>query len=306
MRKLLGIVTAMMLAVASVSGCFLLDILDEGGEGGEDGGSFTAQAGLLPGKFTVDDQGHKIGFSQGILLYDYENGGQWRFADRQWDVSASGAIAHYCWGCSGYEHGAKVTSPIATSDGHPEDFYAYGDPKANLGDKTGKADWGYNAIVNGGNKEGLWRTPGASELLYIMSGRKTESGVRYVLAKLDGKRGVVFLPDNWDASKYTFNNPNSKQYGTYDQNVISTDDWTKILEPAGCVFLVSAGQTKSWTQDFPRPVIRAGEEGHYWLNDSHPADDTETACYFFGPSDASTNCQVRWAGYSVRLVRDVK
>ena len=169
-----------------------------------------------------------------------------------------------------------------------------------------KADWGYNAILNGGNKEGLWRTPESSELGYIMSKRTTESGLRYVLAKIDGKRGVIFLPDNWKESAYTFNNPNSREYGTYDKNVISTSDWTKTLEPAGCVFIVAAGQLKSWVEDFPRPVARSGEEGHYWLNVALPSDATECSSYFFGPNDVSTGYQVRWAGYSVRLVRDVK
>lgn len=304
MKLFPGILTALMLAVASVSGCSLFDIDDEGDEGG----SSSAQSGLLPGKFTVDDQGHQIGFSQGLLLYFWrgDNKGKWMFAEHQWDVSATDAIAHYCWGCSGYPHGANVTDPDSYSDGHPEDFYAYGDPKAKLSDNTGKADWGYNAILNGGNKEGLWRTPESSELGYIMSKRTTESGLRYVLAKIDGKRGVIFLPDNWKESAYSFNNPNSKEYGTYDKNVISTSDWTKTLEPAGCVFIVAAGQLKSWVEDFPRPVARSGEEGHYWLNVALPSDATECSSYFFGPNDVSTGYQVRWAGYSVRLVRDVK
>ena len=302
MKKYFGVLTALMLVV--VSGCTPSDIDD----GGNNGNTPSTVSGLLPGVFTVDDQGHKIGFSQGILLYFWrgENEGKWKFAEHQWDVSATDAIAHYCWGCSGYPHGANVTSPIAYSDGHTEDFYAYGDPKAKLGDKTGKADWGYNPILNGGNKEGLWRTPGASELGHIMSRRTTASGLRYVLAKIDGKRGVIFLPDDWKESTYTFTNPNSREYGTYDKNVISTSDWTKTLEPAGCVFIVAAGLLKSWLDDFPRPVARSGEEGHYWVNAPHPGDATECGIYFLGPSDASTGYQVRWAGYSVRLVRDVE
>lgn len=302
MKKSLVAFMAVVLAIICVSGCSLFDIFDD-----EDNPSSSSdQAGLLPGKFTVNEQGGKIGFSKGILLfYPDAEGGQWKFANNQWDCSATNAIAHFCWGCSGYAHGAKVTDPTSYSDGHPEDFYAYGDPKASLSEKSGKADWGYNAIVNGGNKEGKWRTPQSSEIGYIMSKRQTGSGLRYVLAMMDGKRGVIFLPDDWDASKYTFENPNSREYGTYDKNVISTGDWTKVLEPAGCVFIVAAGQLKS-ASGFPRPVVRAGEEGHYWLNGAHPADATETSSFFFGPNDASTGYQVRWAGYSVRLVCDVK
>lgn len=304
MKVFPGILAALMLAMAPVSGCSLLDIFDDNPEGDEP----STQSGLLPGKFTVDDQGHQIGFSQGLLLYFWTgaNEGKWKFAEHQWDVSATDAIAHFCWGCSGYEHGANVTAPNAYSDGETEDFYAYGDPKAKLSDKTGKADWGYNAIINGGNKEGLWRTPVSSELGYIMSRRSTASGLRYVLAKIDGKRGVIFLPDDWEESKYTFENPNSREYGTYDKNVISTSDWTKTLEPAGCVFIVAAGQLKSWVNEFPRPVLRSGEEGHYWTNAPHPSDATECGSFFIGPSDATTGFQVRWAGYSVRLVRDLK
>ena len=304
MRKFFGALTALMLVLASVSGCTLLDILDDN----PGGGGSSSQSGLLPGKFTVDDQGHQIGFSQGLLLYYWRgaNEGKWMFAENQWDISATDAIAHFCWGCSGYEHGANVTAPDAYSDGDPEDFYAYGDPKAKLGDKTGKADWGYNAIINGGNKEGQWRTPGSTELNHIMFSRKTASGLRYVLARIDGKRGVILLPDDWEESKYEFDNPNSREYGTYDKNVISTNDWTKTLEPAGCVFIVAAGQLKSWVTEFPRPVVRPGEEGHYWTNAAHPADATECSSFFIGPSDVNTSYQVRWAGYSVRLVRDLK
>ena len=68
-----------------------------------------------------------------------------------------GCIDMFSWGTSGYNHGAVCFQPWSLSE-EPSDYYAYGQDFYDLSDCSGRADWGYNAIENGGNLEGIWRT----------------------------------------------------------------------------------------------------------------------------------------------------
>ena len=107
----------------------------------------------------INSSGGKVYFSKGNLQYKASTN-TWQFAANQYDYignansnissSYSGWIDLFGWGTSGYNHGANCYQPWSTSQ-TDSDYYAYGQYTYDLYDQTGKADWGYNAISNGGN-----------------------------------------------------------------------------------------------------------------------------------------------------------
>ena len=295
MKKTMRAIAAIMLMTSIVIAAACSP--EEEPSGGE---SSKVPEGALKGVFTVNKEGDRIYFSKGNLwYYNTEEKPYWKFADHQWDCYTGDAICYFCWGTSGYDHGAKKCMPESFSQ-TSDDFFAYGDPTASLGDNTGKADWGYNAIVNGGNQEGLWRTPHSLEFSYIMYQRKTDSNVKFVKAKVNDLDGCIFFPDDWDVSKYTINNPN-KAEGSSDDNVISAEDWTTILEPAGCVFFPTAGWLNAYGSG---EIHHLGRRGAYWC--SNISSNGNPGHFYILLNNISYGPQVRFSHYCVRLVRDVK
>lgn len=221
-------------------------------------------AGAIDGKFTINANGDQVYFSQGNLQYQASTN-TWQFAEHQYDYvgnanssisqTNSGWIDLFGWGTSGYDHGATCYQPWSTSSSD-NDYYAYGQFYNNLYDGNGQADWGYNAINNGGNTENSgWRTLTQPEWNYFFNTRSTASGIRYAKATVNGVNGVILLPDNWTASIYTLNDANG---GNYDSNTISAADWTNELEANGAVFLPAAGLRNGAS------VNNAGSYGYYW------------------------------------------
>lgn len=262
-------------------------------------------AGALKGKFTVNSNGDQVRFSQGNLQYIGSAGTPyWRFADKQWETlgnNGQGSTSQYVdrdlfgWGTSGYDHGAVCYQPWSTSQ-TDSDYYAYNSQYRDLNYSTGKADWGYNAIRNGGNQENSgWRTLTNSEWTYIIEGRNTASGIRFVLGSVNGVDGLILLPDNWDASTYTLNKTND-DYGGFYANTISATDWTTVLEANGAVFL-------------PKTVGRDGTSittnCNYWS--STHSDSQSAYSVYFGNNYIGFNNTInnRSTGNVVRLVNPV-
>jgi len=206
--------------------------------------------GALQGLFSVAEE-RQVLFSKGNLQYQASTG-TWRFAAQQSDYvgadnekrseTYSGWIDLFGWATSGYDHGAENWQPwTGNTVVQSNPFHqAYGNYRNGLYDQTGKADWGYNAISNGGNKENQWRTPKRDEWVYLLFVRSTASGVRYAKARIDRVNGVILLPDNWKVGTYHLNSPNDAGLD-FSNNVISFSDWQHVLEPSGAVFLPMAG-----------------------------------------------------------------
>lgn len=206
--------------------------------------------GALGARFSVAPD-RQVWFSQGNLQYRATSN-TWRFASHQWEfvgpcndkaaADYDGWIDLFGWGTSGRDHGAVNYQPWSKIEDTKSNilYQAYGNPDANLYDGTGEADWGYNAISNGGNQEGLWRTLTIDEWTYLLCSRNTASGFRFVMARVNGKDGVVVLPDRWKSTGYAFNAVNAMV--ECSANIISSDEWTRVLEPAGAVFLPKAGE----------------------------------------------------------------
>lgn len=264
----------------------------------------TTPVGAVSGKFTINDNGDRVYFSQGNLQYiGSATTPYWKFADNQWDylVTTTGQNSGdlnvdrdlFGWGTSGYNHGAVCYLPWSTSMSNNSDYYAYGESTYNLYDQTGQADWGYNAISNGGNTEGQWRTLTSDEWDYLFNGRPTLSGIRYAKATVNGVSGVILLPNDWDASTYDLNNANG---GLFADNTITADDWTNNLEANGAVFLPAAGRRTR------NGVNNTNFSGHYWSSSYESRYGAYSLQFYY--EYLETIGDSPQMGYSVRLVHD--
>ena len=257
--------------------------------------------GALPGLFSVGE-GKQVYFSKGNLQYRATTR-TWRFAEHQYDIvgldnnkiseTYDGWIDLFGWGTSGYDHGAVNWQPWSgNKDSQSNALHrAYGEASCDLYDHSGKADWGYNAISNGGNQEHQWHTMSRDEWAYLLYVRNTASGVRFANATVNGRRGTVVLPDHWKTSCYQLNYVNDTG-SDFKSNNIPLTDWQRVLEPSGAVFLPMAGA---------RTI-----DGVY---EDLPTYQTSTAA-----SDCAyivQHCSIdagahRGDGFAVRLVREVE
>ena len=260
--------------------------------------TFTTQAsqqiitGAIDGRFSVSAN-KQVLFSKGNLQY---NAGTniWRFAENQYDfigdnnanVSSSynGWIDLFGWGTSGYDYGAVCYQPWSTSTTYSD----YGIPNV----LTGNADWGYNAISNGGNTTGQWRTLTQAEWKYIINSRP---GIRYAGGQVNNVNGLILLPDGWNENTYTLYGTNTSTGTIYDSNIISLADW-KTLENAGAVFLPAAGYRERTT------VSNVGSQGYYWAATSN--NNASAQYLVFSPAIYTNLYNSRFYGQSVRLVLD--
>ena len=256
--------------------------------------------GTLPGLFSVSEN-NQVYFSQGNLQYQASTN-TWRFAENQWDFvgednnnassTYEGWVDLYEWGTSGFDHGANHYEPWS-SGGWNYDWAAYGDDGFDLCDRNGQADWGYNAIGNGGNQQKQWRTLTQNEWNYLIFSRQTTSGIRFVKANVNEINGVIILPDNWDSNLYVLNDPNDESV-SYEVNVISLESWTDIIEANGAMFLPTSGNMCN---------SNFGFEGWYWTASHGPTPWLKSLVdfnneYIHTGGSYYPNCK-----YSVRLVR---
>ena len=268
--------------------------------------------GIINGAFTINANGDQVYFSKGNLQYN-KTTNEWSFMEHQYDIvetvgqnvgenyANQNIVSLFGWGTSGYNHGAVCYQPWSTTlDYHS--YYVYGEYTYNLYDQTGQADWGYNAISNGGNQENSgWRTLTREEWVYVFNTRNTASGIRWAKANVNGVNGVILLPDNWAASIYTLNNTNNTYVGY--TNTISAMDWVNILETNGVVFLPTAG-FRSET-----PVYNTGSYGTYWSSSYGDIAPSVNAFYIEFTNNSlsmTSNYGGRGNGFSVRLVRHIQ
>jgi hypothetical protein len=266
----------------------------------------TLPEGALKGLFSVSPE-KQVRFSRGNLQYQASTG-TWRFAESQTgcvgEANASisesygGWIDLFAWGTSGNEHGAVCYQPWSTSQDN-RFYFAYGDVNSCLYNGSGQADWGYNAISNGGGQTGQWRTLRGGEWGHLLEYRETPSGIRFAEACVDGTNGLLLFPDDWDASLYAINEPNLFQTDVFTVNTVSASDWAGVLEAAGVVFLPACGMRIGTSVDFH------SEAGAYWASTTY---NNYAEGFMYTPAEGgiSNNAVDRFNGMSVRLVQDVE
>lgn len=285
--------------------------------------------GAINGKFTINANGDQVYFSQGNLQYigsagngsGNNAGAYWKFADNQWDYLGSSTAQDtqnllvdrdlFSWGTSGYNYydGYGCTN----YGGYQPWCWNFNSPycsvTSNLFDETGQADWGYNAISNGGDTENCgWRTLADDEWIYVFDTRTTSSGIRYAKANVNNVNGVILLPDDWSTSYYTLSNTNSPGAGFFS-NTISASQWD-TLEQHGAVFLPAAG---CYLGSDGSGFASCGEQGYYWTSSYYHYSTTfsyyaNNACIvvFTSNNVGPSAYQKRCYRYSVRLVRNVE
>ena len=271
--------------------------------GGGNGGNGQEETGKIDAKFSVSAN-KQVCFSKGNLQYQASTS-TWRFAENQWDIvgadnanissSNTGWIDLFGWATSGY----NGMNPYMTST-TPED---YGEGSGNIAGTN--YDWGVNnAISNGGNEAGLWRTLTIDEWDYLLNTRPNASSLR-ATASIDGVGGVMLLPDDSTIPVELSFHAGLYGVGDYDnrtpENVYTPTQW-KEYEKKGAIFLPVAGQREGTV------VSDVKASGEYWSStvdaeaENKAAFRLEFKSYWSGCS-YSTECNV---GYSVRLVQDAE
>ena len=240
--------------------------------------------GMLPGVFSIGD-GIYANFSQGNLIYT-SSSDTWSFAEHQYDYGSD-----FGWGSSGYN---------GVNPGWLTDDYTY---YSCLGDNdiTGtNYDWGrYNAISNGGNQAGFWRTMTQGEWTYVFNKRanaaQLRSSARIINENNRSLNGYILLPDQWQLPAGLSFTPNASSYST---NSYTLEQWAE-MEAAGALFLRAQGFTKAGIGggDYYRNDV-----GNYWSTSYY---NTWSAYRFwFNESEAYVNYQTRATGMSVRLIHE--
>ena len=260
--------------------------------------------------FSVNVSGDKVEFAPGNLQYRASDG-KWRFADNQWD---------YCGGTEEGEFNGNVTDG---SNDNPSadnnkwiDLFGWGMWLDEIVDKTKITNisddaheyapnltteslqvFANNETTVDGEK---WRTLTSAEWEYIFN-TESRGTTRYAKAMVCGVRGVVVLPDNWNGG-YDFGEDFVNKFSLFgewkDAVSIDKDDWEKILEKQGAVFLPAAGCREVAS------MKNVGSYGYYWSSTADSWSSAYTVLYFEG-NLFPTYHDRRDYGESVRLVRDL-
>ena len=261
-----------------------------------------APEGAINGRFSVSST-KKVYFSKGNLqatTTDHWSSWTFSFMEHQYSTVETNAnpycdenyfnkdtVSLFGWATSGYNHGATYYQPYNTNAG-AINYYAYGDEPYNLYDQTGKADWGFNAISNGGDTDNSgWRTLTKDEWVYLFDHH--EWGAHTV----HGQNGIIILPDRMrSATGFTS--------GWANWTSVSDADWD-AMEAAGAVFLPAAGGRGE------KIVSNFGNTLYYWSSTRSPEHQELANCLHFAKymdafyPDSSTD---RSNGLSVRLVKN--
>jgi hypothetical protein len=293
----------------------------------------------FPGVISVSST-KKVVFAPGNLQYlgNADGSGAWQFAEHQYDfmgdgptsgsenqgnVTVSGFTKYneyadkdvardlFGWATSGYND--KYPYMTSSSSGS---YYS-----GSMVDEGANYDWGvYHSasgsstekITNGGNY--AWRLLTDSERYYIF-GRQGRVYTRedsptysqtkdlFASATVNGVKGIILFPDNWDGSldrkiKYG----NASEAG-YTKTTCDAEKWAKF-EKVGCVFLPAAGVRTGVS-------VGSKDQGNYWESTIiSTVGEYRGGTLSFGSSGAVTksasNCSVRYLGQSVRLIREVE
>lgn len=266
--------------------------------------------------FSVSE-GQQVRFSKGNLQFCTSGShataeaaaakGTFRFAEHQYDYlgqsnaqvsdSNTGWIDLLCWGSSGWH-----VEPWSEKDG---DY----DIESLCGSEA-FADWGvYNAISDGGNLPGRWRTLTRDEWDYLVNLRPASTvdgtdSARYAEATVCGTAGLILFPDSFvrpDSVTPIVNINQNSFVNSFADNIYDAGEWT-LMEKAGAIFLPAAGfRGGTW-------LSTIGEGGSYWAATCNANRQAYALLFISGLVNASAECTYekdRGYGRSVRLVRDV-
>lgn len=248
--------------------------------------------GLLPGEFSINDNGGKVAFSQGNLQYRLVTN-TYRFANAQ-NIVLNDLNTFVQYDKNGYEF---------------IDLLPYAD------------DWGTQPIQNLGNKTDSWRLLSADEWKYILEERPN-ADQKKALASLEvddditertPECGIVLLPDNFVMPVGLSLNCNAQNYYV---NYFTKEDWAQ-MEANGAVFLTANGALSSSQGVHVSGLLDNDRNmhGYYWTTTTYYDQDkkqtfdlhllfSDETGYITTPSQ-SASVPLDGVGEAVRLVKDV-
>jgi len=313
--------TAMMVSCGGENG--------KNGEFDEEGDEVTEEVaesvkpskpGVLSGVFSISAS-KKVNFSQGNLQY-LPTTKVWKFADNQSDyigisnadcaVDYDGWIDMFGWGTAGWDNGSSNFDPASTccfGCSYGTKLYDY---DSDLTDANKESDWGvHNAISNGGNTPGMWRTLTKKEWEYLLF-KRPRAAQLLALGSVGGVNGLFIFPDDYNtddfmtlaARDYKYETGAEEVSGWYDKysdysSLMSySRDEFSTLESSGVVFLPAAGHR------FKTKVTQVNEAGYYWSATHHGGNDARQ--FRFEGSGPVLGMSDRGTGSSVRLVMDIQ
>ena len=189
---------------------------------------------LIKATYKVSDS-LSVYFSQGNLEFKNQgthktaedtSQGIWRFAEKQYYTSGTGCdslspgwSSYFSWGTSGHKR-EPWNRGVSDNSLYSEGKYYLDDSEY--------ADWGvYNAISNGGNEPGMWRTLTGSEWAYLLENNS------WVLGEVEGKTCVMLIPEKFSAPEGIIV---SDEKSSVNGNIYTADQFKKI-EKLGVVAL---------------------------------------------------------------------
>ena len=285
----------------------------------------TLQEGIVnsKAKFTINAAGDQVYFSKGNLQYT-KSTGVWSFMEHQYDIVETNGqnfgtdyanqdvVSLFGWGTSGCNLRETTSNyyyqPYSTyynsNSGSSYGYYGarYYGPDSNTANLTGEfanGDWGvYNAMSNGGNAAGMWRTPSKDEWVYLIQSRNGASS-KYGHASINGVNGVILLPDAWELPDGLSFTSGSSNWA----NVYTIEQW-ELMETAGAVFLPAAG-ARMGTQ--MSTTYAVGKNGYYWSSTHASGYNYKGHHVTINPNQFyPQNHSARSDGLSVRLVCPVE
>lgn len=276
--------------------------------------------GTVDGLFSVSPT-RQVRFASGNLQYQPSTK-TWRFAPNQYDIMGKnnndiaedyeGFIDLFGWATSGYDNDAAYYKPTDFSNAMNSNRAYYGIGEGDLVGDRSRFDWGVNnAIVDGGNKTGLWRTLTQKEWEYLLV-KRPMAMQHLALGSVAGVKGLFIMPDDYedeDIRSLAECDYDTHEYGYYSKyrsysiyNDFKKSDWSH-LENKGVVFLPAGGYR--W--------IKKTEEdnngGWYWTaSESYDYDYSNhnaSFIYFDGEGVRRLPQKDRATGLAVRLVQDL-
>ena len=239
----------------------------------------------LSGKFTVDENGKQVQFSNGnpqASTTDLGANWTWGFAEHQWDIVGNAAANNAI-------SGNKTVSSNGTVDlfGWSTAATYYGINNSKEGsDYSGKfKDWG-ETIGEG------WYTLSMAEWAYLFLNR-TDASTKCGFASVADVNGLIILPDIYEGPAINLD------HSAWSDNPINASDWSSY-EAAGAVFLPAAGNR------YGTGMYVVGSFGEYWSSTPSPYGEYDAYASYFSDKLPHLAITDRNGGISVRLVKEVK
>ena len=144
-----------------------------------------------------------------------------------------------------------------------------------------------------------WTVLTSDEWIYLLITRDGAGMSKNALGTVDGKKGLIILPDGWEQTAALPTFKDVSQGIDYANNDYDADAWALMAE-SGAVFLPSDG----YGYGSPVEYENWNDRGSYWAKDQSSANNANCA-RFSGEDIHDFNNQEKTVYYSIRLVREV-